>query len=204
MNTLDFILKRHKLIGQEPSPIYLHNSRWISLPRLFSALGFKIGTEVGVEKGIFSERLLQKVPGLKLYSIDAWMPYKYAGLARNGKSTDRQNRYYEETKARLAPYNSEIIREYSMDAVKRFEDESLDFVYIDAHHGYEFVKEDVEEWAKKVRKGGIVSGDDYYIFPNSGNDGVIRAVDEYVAKNNIKHLFIYNKEAHPNWFFIKT
>jgi hypothetical protein len=203
MNTLDIILKRHKLTGQEPSPIYLPNSRWVSLPRLFNALGFKVGAEIGVEKGIFSRRLCEKIPGLKLYSIDAWMPYKYAGLAHNGKSTNRQNKYYEEAKIRLAPFNCEIIREYSMDAVKRFEDESLDFVYIDAHHGYEFVKEDVEEWAKKVRKDGIVAGDDYYVFPNSGNDGVIKAVDEYVAKNNIKPLFIYNKENHPNWFFVR-
>ena len=203
MNTLDFILNKHKLTGQETSPIYINAGRWKDFPSLFTGLHFTIGAEIGVEKGIFSKRLVRLVPELKLYAIDAWMPYKFPGNGNFGKSKDRQNSYYEETKTRLAPFNCEIIRKYSIDAVRDFEDESLDFVYIDAHHGYEFVKEDIEEWTKKVKVGGIVSGDDYFIF-NSGNDGVIKAVDEYVANHNISHLFIYkNDKDHPSWFFIK-
>jgi predicted O-methyltransferase YrrM len=60
------------------------------------------------------------------------------------------------------------------EAVKLFEDDSLDAVFIDADHSYEAVKLDIQNWMPKVRKGGILAGHDYtYSWP-----GVVRAVDE--------------------------
>jgi predicted O-methyltransferase YrrM len=46
----------------------------------------------------------------------------------------------------------------SMEAVKLYEDESLDFVFIDASHEYEDVKDDITHWMLKVKDGGIISG----------------------------------------------
>src|SRR3990167_3936641 len=182
MDTQAYILNKYKLTGKEESPIRLFCSRWRSLPRLFRNLGFTLGAEIGVEIGAFSKYLCQDNPKLKLYSIDSWSAYKDYGY---GKSQNRQNSYYQRAQVKLAPYNCKIIKDFSMNAVKRFKDESLDFVYIDASHEYTHVKEDIREWSRKVRKGGIVSGHDYYVFP-SGNDGVVRAVDEWVRENNIK------------------
>ncbi|MBI4058106.1 class I SAM-dependent methyltransferase [Candidatus Microgenomates bacterium] len=172
MNTLDFILNKYNLTLDQVSPIYLNFSRWTELPNLFKELGFTIGAEVGVELGAFSKYLIQDNPKLKLYCIDSWKEY---GL-NDGKSQRRLDDYYERAKIKLAPYNCEIIKAFSMDAVKQFTDESLDFVYIDAAHDYDSIKEDIEHWSKKVRKFGIVSGHDYFIF-KSGNDGVVKAVN---------------------------
>ena len=61
----------------------------------------------------------------------------------------------------------------SVAASKLFPDHSLDFVFIDAAHGYEFVKEDIEAWLPKVKQGGLIAGDDYQTWP-----GVKQAVDE--------------------------
>lgn len=164
-------------------------------------MGFTKGAEIGVEQGKFSEYLLKTVPNLKLYCIDFWQRYR---LWRGMKRQWRQDAYYEEVKVKLAPYNCEIIKATSMDAVKTFADESLDFVYIDANHNYEFVRDDIREWSKKVRKGGIVCGDDYYVFP-SGNDGVMKALDEWIAEQNIKPWFLfYYKGRPPNWFYVKV
>jgi len=69
-----------------------------------------------------------------------------------------------------------------MDAVGDVADESLDFVFIDADHKYVSVCDDIREWSKKVRIGGIVSGHDYYK-TRGENLGVINAVDEYVAEH---------------------
>jgi hypothetical protein len=198
MDTLTYIFKRYNL-NENQSRHEIGRSRWDSLPRIFRDLGFKLGAEIGVEQGIYSKFLLNRIPNLKLYSIDSWMPYGDFGW---GKSTSRQNKYYEETRTRLAPYNCEIIKDYSMNAVKKFKDESLDFVYIDASHAYENVKNDIQMWSKKVHKGGIVAGDDYYVF-KSGNDGVVKAVDEWIEKEKIKPLFILNKDSHPSWFYVK-
>lgn len=48
-----------------------------------------------------------------------------------------------------------------MDVVKQFKDESLDFVYIDGNHSFQHVVNDLCEWEKKVKVGGIVAGHDY-------------------------------------------
>lgn len=176
------------------------------LAKYFKELGFKVGAEVGVAQGYYSEVLCQENSDLKLYCIDYWEYYKeYIDYRK--KSTF--NNLYEEAVTRLKPYDCILIKKRSMDAVKDFKDESLDFVYIDAHHGYEYIKEDIEEWSKKVKKKGIVSGHDYYKMP-SGNVGVIKAVDEYVKKNNYKLIVMpWDKENPcddnrcPGWYFIK-
>jgi predicted O-methyltransferase YrrM len=134
----------------------------LELVEYFRKLGFKYGAEVGVRYGRYSEILCQNIPGLKLLCIDIW----------RGRDT------FQTAKDRLSRYNTVLIQKSSMDAVKDIPDESLDFVFIDANHSYDSVKEDIREWTRKVRKGGIVSGHDYYVFLHSGNRGVIDAVDE--------------------------
>ena len=49
----------------------------------------------------------------------------------------------------------------SVEMAESYEDDSLDFVFIDGDHRYEFVKADIEAWVPKVKSGGIVSGHDY-------------------------------------------
>lgn len=179
----------------------------IELAAYFHEQGFKVGAEVGVFAGHYSEVLCRAVPGLKLYCVDAWAPY--AGY-RDHKFEASFKRAYDSTVERLKPYNHEIIRKFSMDAVKDFEDESLDFVYIDGNHSYEHVRDDIREWAKKVRKGGIVAGDDYYVMA-SGNVGVIQAVDEYAKQHDIamniipadKVSIITHDDRQPQWYFVK-
>lgn len=172
------------------------------LAKYFNELGFKVGAEIGVLGGSYSVVLCQAIPGLKLYCIDKW-----------GEDERRYRKYhlrkFEEAKLRLAPYNCTLIRAFSMEAVKGFADESLDFVFIDADHHYENVKDDITEWSKKVRKGGIVSGHDYYEF-KSGQAGVVEAVDEYVKEHGIKleltewDMSKRNKDHRiPCWWFVK-
>lgn len=49
----------------------------------------------------------------------------------------------------------------SVEASRLFAEESLDFVYIDGNHLYEAVKEDIQAWLPKVKKGLIIAGHDY-------------------------------------------
>jgi predicted O-methyltransferase YrrM len=65
----------------------------------------------------------------------------------------------------------------SIEASKQYEDESLDFVFIDASHEYEFVKADILTWLPKVKKGGWIGGHDFT--PNDPpTNGVDTAVKE--------------------------
>lgn len=61
-------------------------------------------------------------------------------------------------------------RESSSEACARFEDRSVDFVYVDAGHTFEDVDRDIRCWSPKVKQGGYIAGDDF------GWDGVKRAV----------------------------
>ncbi len=65
-----------------------------------------------------------------------------------------------------------VINMKSVLAAKKYKNKSLDLVYIDASHDYESVKEDIQAWLPKVKKGGIISGDDY------GWEGVKGAVKD--------------------------
>ena len=62
----------------------------------------------------------------------------------------------------------------SCDAAKNVEDNTIDFLYLDASHDYESVKRDIETWLPKMKEGSMMTGDDY--IPHWS--GVIRAVDE--------------------------
>ena len=110
----------------------------------------------------------------------------------------------EKVKERMASYNCHIVKKFSMDAVKEFNDESLDFLYIDCNHSFVHIAQDLWYWSKKVRKGGVVSGHDYSNL--SGKEGlnachVKYVVDAWVKTHDIK-LFI-TKENNPSWFYVK-
>ena len=62
----------------------------------------------------------------------------------------------------------------SVAASKLYQDNSVDFVFIDGDHRYEMVLKDIESWFPKVKIGGIIAGHDY-----AWSKDVRRAVHEY-------------------------
>ena len=64
--------------------------------------------------------------------------------------------------------------------------DNLDFVYIDANHDYKFITEDMRNFWKKVRIGGIMGGHDYYNGYQRMCDDVIRAVGEFAYENKLQ------------------
>jgi predicted O-methyltransferase YrrM len=83
------------------------------------------------------------------------------------------------------------VRMTSMEAVKQYADESLDFVLIDGSHEYEDVVDDITEWLKKVKPGGMLAGDDY-AWP-----GVKQAVKEILPEATIANGI-------DHWIYIKA
>jgi len=64
----------------------------------------------------------------------------------------------------------------SIEAAQRYQNGSLDFVFIDATHDYENVRADILAWRPKVKVGGYLGGHDFILnYP-----GVIQAVHELV------------------------
>lgn len=84
------------------------------------------------------------------------------------------------------------IKSSSVEASKHFENESIDFVFIDASHEYEDVLSDVSSWYPKVKPGGLICGDDYAPWWQF----VMNAVNDYFEG---KQLFFLNGNLNLNY-----
>lgn len=210
MNTLDYIVKKYSLDLSEVAEnryVVIPGMRRDDLTKLFAELDYKAGAEIGVMRGEFSEVICKNNPKAKLYAIDSWKAYKeYTDLLKEVQYSD----FYKKVVKRLSKYNCEIIPKSSMEAVEDFVDESLDFVYIDANHALKYVVEDIVEWTKRVKPGGIVSGHDFNEDKKAlRKTDVIHALNAYIASYNIDYVFVLGKRRSKDrdlirsWFFVK-
>jgi len=211
MNALEYICNRYGLDRyQKNLPIEIPDTTRDTLASIFADLGFTEGAEIGVERGLYSEVLCKNNPGLHLYSIDAWKAYR--GY-RDHVTQAKLDEIYRDAVLRLAPYNCTLIRKFSLDAVRTFADASLDFVFIDANHEIRQVIDDISEWQKKVRVGGIVAGHDYILRKGAGYImHVPYAVRAWTEAYQIGPWFVLGRKNAPegevrettrSWFYVK-
>ena len=184
----------------------------VGLAHLFAELGFKRGIEIGTDQGEFAEVLLKVIPNLGLSCVDPWKAEAYEP---NQQPESRENqeffdKRYQETLDRLEPYHSNIERKTSMEALGLFEDNTLDFVYIDANHDFLNVVQDIHHWLKKVRPGGILSGHDYVRYPSRKFNHVQKAVNAYTTSYHLLPVFLttptdkgMRRDRYRSWFICK-
>lgn len=175
--------------SQQISPVRIRSLDRKRLVRLFGEHGLNRGAEIGVDRGRFSEYMLKYNPEMSLVLVDPWR-WKLRGESR-----------YQSTVRRMEPFaeRATIIRADSFDAVHDVPDESLDFVYIDGDHTFDYVMTDIIWWSKKVRMGGVVAGHDYYRFRRGG---VVPAVDIYTQQHQIDKWFLTDERT-PSWFWVR-
>ena len=160
-----------------------------------------VGMEIGVHQGDFSEQLLRQLSPSELHLVDPWKhetsaEYKrawYGGIARGQSEMDeRYHSVCHRFAAEIAKGCVHIHRRNSAEALAAFADEYFDWIYIDGNHLYEFVKVDLELSWPKLKKRGVLAGDDYM---NSGwwQGGVKKAVDEFCRIRAIR-LKVLNNE----------
>lgn len=178
-----------ELLGAGPGRVRLAAFTREDLARLFADLGYVKGMELGVFEGYYSAELCKANPRLQLTSIDCW---------ENGVFAEA----YAKAQEALKSFNATLIKSKGDDALDKFPDNSLDFVYIDADHRYLSVSHDIYFWNEKVRIGGIVAGHDYhFITPYDGD--VIQAVNEFTAVQGISPWYVTSEDV-PSWFWVKT
>jgi len=62
----------------------------------------------------------------------------------------------------LAEFNFvKVIQSNTSEAAKFYNNESLDFVFVDADHSAKGVSRDIQAWLPKVKNGGVIAGHDY-------------------------------------------
>jgi hypothetical protein len=160
---------------------------WFSYPNLYSNMVKKYGkdshfVEVGTWKGMSASYMAVEIINsgdyIKFDCVDTW---EYLDL-QTDIDKSLYNNLYEVFLSNIEPVKHAInpIRAISWDGAKNYENNSLDFVFIDAAHDYDSVVKDINSWLPKIKSGGTLAGHDY-----RDAIGVKNAVDEILGENNI-------------------
>jgi predicted O-methyltransferase YrrM len=122
----------------------------------------------------------------KIYAIDTWEGSNedvHKKIIKDLK--DKNTSLYEIFLHNIETYGVEDvvfpIAKTSTEASINFKEKSVDLVIIDGSHEYNDVLNDIKAWIPKIKKGGMIIGDDYH--PNW--KGVMDAVNDYFGENNV-------------------
>ena len=158
---------------------------WFTYPMLYSKMvnKFKDGShfvEVGSWKGrsavYMGVEIYNSKKNIKLDCVDYFNAY---------------NGHYNEFLKNIKPLSHIIkgIKGSSIQISKKYKNNSLDFVFIDAGHTYDDVIDDLTNWLPKLKKTGLIAGHDYCELKDKqweASVGVTAAVNDFFGKDNIK------------------
>lgn len=211
MNTLEYFKNKYNL-DLTTSPIEIRNTGRIDIVRWIRELDLKTFAEIGVDHADFSKLIVDNNPQLTLYGIDPYLKYdEYREYSNQAQMDHIYDYAYSKMAGHIQDGRYHLIRKTSEEALKDFADESLDGVYIDANHEGEYPYYDIVNWAKKVRKGGLVMGHDF-VRIRSLDFTIKDALERYVKEENINPWFVVgsnDKQAGEvrdrvrSWFFVK-
>lgn len=161
---------------------------------LCNARGIKRAVEVGTDRGLFAEQFLQRWKGEILIGVDHWEPYPEMPYDRMPDLVMAATL--------LAGFRDRVklARGWSVDVAPRIGGHYRpSFVYIDGDHRYQSVCSDINAWWPYLREGGILAGHDY--MPE--HDGVIRAVDEFAAGQQLEIHLTDDMNEYRSWWVEK-
>lgn len=145
-----------------------------ALAKVLADMGGVRGVEIGVRVGRSAIAWMDANPQMHLTCIDPWAGRRHeANFIAAAKN--------------LETYNATLLRATSMEAVTRFEDNSLDFVHIDGNHEFDYCCQDIICWSRKLRPGGVMAVHDYLEFHRAG---VVDAVRAYTHCHHIDPWFV--------------
>ena len=136
-----------------------------AIPKIINEKNYKKGIEIGCAFGGHLEKILSTTNIEKLYGVDPYAFYSNYEKENDALCMKQDILDYicNFVKINLSYYNNrfELIRDYSANSANLFYDNSLDFVYIDGNHSYEYVNKDLTLWWPKIKSGGMLCGHDY-------------------------------------------
>jgi predicted O-methyltransferase YrrM len=121
----------------------------------------EVGSWVGKSSSFLAVEIVNSGKAIRLDCIDTWL----------GSASDQDMMRRAEGRDLLTEFQNNLLRSGmsvrpvrlpSVVAAGLYEDESLDFVFIDADHEYQSVREDLSAWLPKLKWGGVLAGHDYH------------------------------------------
>jgi hypothetical protein len=136
--------------------------------------------EIGVWRGDGAAAVLRHARPATLYLIDPWEQQAERDRSLYGRPQAEMDAVHDGVAKRfheqIASGQVQMLRSRSQDVEVP---QALDWAWIDGDHTYDAVRADLLKFAQIVKPGGYIAGDDYAL--GWWGDGVIRAVDEFVA-----------------------
>ena len=161
----------------------------------------RICLEIGVNRGAFSQAILNKAAPRVLHLMDPW-PTDQSDeyLSTYHVNSDMEENY----QSVLGIFNQQILsgqvvvhRGYSKDCLGEFGDASLDFIYVDAMHSYEACLADLVSYSVKLKSTGILMGHDFSntVVGRRKQFGIVRAVHDFLRCSDFMPVMVTIENA---------
>jgi predicted O-methyltransferase YrrM len=174
---------------------HLNSHNWFDYAEFYNEMAekdFKVYVELGCWKGHSVCHLAKNIKeGAIVWAVDYW---------DEGPDTVATSYLPEDSPKLYDIYNRNLelagvrhmvkdIKGCTWESASLFEDESVDFVFVDGDHSEEGVSRDIEAWWTKLKNTGIMAGHDYN--RESVHAAVKKAFNVYDSLGNV---WIVNKE----------
>ena len=123
----------------------------------------EIGSFLGKSTSYMAVEIINSHKNIKFDCIDHWVGSEEHNDGTSWEFDFDVDKLYEKFLENIKPAKSAInpVRKPSLEAVKEYEDNSIDFIYIDASHDYDNVLADLRAWYPKLRTNGVIAGHDF-------------------------------------------
>jgi hypothetical protein len=151
----------------------------------------KVCLEIGVWKGYFTKEIIKHAKPSELHLVDPWMFEK--GMKKYFDGQESLEIIYDKVLERFSDKKFVTIHRCRSDELAlEFTDGYFDWIYIDGNHFFQGVYSDLTNYYSKVKKGGMIIGDDY----GGKSRGVKKAVDKFCTERDID----FKIRAKQYWF----
>ena len=148
----------------------------------------EIGSLVGESLAYLAVEVINSGKNIDIFSVDAFIG--------NVHSVEKKGNFpqWVQFQKNLSSVWDRItpVKGISWQVAGQFEDDSIDFIFIDADHTYEGVMKDIRSYWPKLKSGGLFSGHDFKHPP------VKQAVDEFT-----KELGLTYESGENSWWLRK-
>lgn len=203
------------MISTEIETYFYNSIKTCSWPSLYYGVfsdiinenNYKVVAEVGCGYGQHSKHILKTTNVQKLFMIDSYKYYDNDGFSEGIKNVNvpgyTLEKKFDDFSMMVAKDVSEFgervqfVRASSLEAANHFPDEILDAIFVDANHTFEYVIDDLNTWWSKVKPGGIMAGDDYWM------EDVEKAVKLFAQQHGLTVQFRIKEGTDYKIFYFK-
>jgi hypothetical protein len=160
---------------------------------------YGVGAELGVFQGRFSRTLLDLTDADRLHLIDPFyfLTAEWHWGWGNRNTVDVLIQILLEFKLEIETARVFVHVANDVPTLQQFDDQYLDWAYIDSSHQYEHTVKELDVLESKVKPEGIIAGDDWRPDPAHRHHGVCKAVSERVATG--RYLLLGADEKTTQW-----